>query len=433
MIKLFLPARFRSLLLIVLVFIVANTAIRVLLAALDHAAPHSLSQWLAIFSIGFLFDLVAVSYLLIPFALLALCFSRSARGNRIHAISASVLLLCALAGIGFVVVAEILFWNEFSVRFNFIAVDYLIYSREVLGNIRESYPLGAILPALFAGAVIVFLLIRKTFFRLAAGDGGGFSTRAIAAISIIALPVLSFAMVSENLRDMLRDPSARELSGDGYYDFMHAFRANDLDYSAYYSVISPTLAKSTLHDEFSEAHSNSVFVNRGSAIERDVTAPGPRRKLNVVLVSMESQGADFIVQKFHDPANGGFFQKVDASGHPVDSAKNTYGHAFAIFALAHAFRVTKDERYREAATAAWQMVNLKLRDGEGGFHPEASSDFVPSSSQRTQNPVMHLFEAMLALHEATGSPIALEGARSIGNFVTRRLLHGTADGGAYIG
>ena len=294
MIKQFLPARFRSLLLIVLVFIVANTAIRVLLAALDHAAPHSLSQWLAIFSIGFLFDLVAASYLLIPFALLALCFSRSARGNRIHAISASVLLLCALAGIGFVVVAEILFWNEFSVRFNFIAVDYLIYSREVLGNIRESYPLGAILPALFAGAVMVFLLIRKTFFRLAAGDGGGFSTRAIAAISIIALPVLSFAMVSENLRDMLSDPSARELSGDGYYDFMHAFRANELDYSSYYSVISPTLAKSTLHDEFSEALSDSVFVNRGSAIERDVTAPGPRRKLNVVLVSMESQGADFI-------------------------------------------------------------------------------------------------------------------------------------------
>lgn len=154
---------------------------------------------------------------------------------------------------------------------------------------------------------------------------------------------------------------------------------------------------------------------------------GDRRYLDIA-----RQGADFIVQKFHDPANGGFFQRVDASGHPVDSAKHTYGHAFAIFALAHAFRVTKDERYREAATAAWQMVNLKLRDGEGGFHREASSDFAPSPSQRTQNPVMHLFEAMLALHEATGSPIALEGARSIGNFVTRRLLRGTADGGAYI-
>ena len=32
-------------------------------------------------------------------------------------------------------VAEWLFWDEFGARFNFIAVDYLVYTREVLGNI----------------------------------------------------------------------------------------------------------------------------------------------------------------------------------------------------------------------------------------------------------------------------------------------------------
>ena len=294
MIKQFVPARFRSLLWIVLVFIAANTTIRVLLATLDNGAPHSLAQWLAIFAIGLLFDLIAASYLLIPFALLALCFPRSARGNHCHGITASSLLLCVLAGMGFVVVAEILFWNEFSARFNFIAVDYLIYSREVLGNIRESYPLGAILPALIGGAAVVFLLIRKSFFRLAAGDGGGFSARAAAAISIIALPILSFAMVSENLRDVLGDPGSRELSGDGYYDFMHAFRANDLDYFSYYRVMPTATAKSALHDEFAEAHSQSKFVNHDLTIERDVKATGRQNNLNVVLVSMESHGADFV-------------------------------------------------------------------------------------------------------------------------------------------
>ena len=145
MITQFLPARFRSLLWIVSIFIAVNTAIRLVLAILDTGAPHSFAQWLAIFGVGLLFDFVAASYLLIPFALLALFFPKSARGNRTHAVTASALLLCALAGIGFVCVAEILFWNEFTSRFNFIAVDYLIYSREVLGNIRESYPLGTIL------------------------------------------------------------------------------------------------------------------------------------------------------------------------------------------------------------------------------------------------------------------------------------------------
>jgi hypothetical protein len=32
------------------------------------------------------------------------------------------------------------FWNEFGVRYNFIAVNYLIYTNEVIGNILESYP-----------------------------------------------------------------------------------------------------------------------------------------------------------------------------------------------------------------------------------------------------------------------------------------------------
>ena len=32
-------------------------------------------------------------------------------------------------------VAELLFWDEFTSRFNFVAVDYLVYTNEVIGNI----------------------------------------------------------------------------------------------------------------------------------------------------------------------------------------------------------------------------------------------------------------------------------------------------------
>lgn len=37
----------------------------------------------------------------------------------------------------FVAAAEWTFWDEFQTRFNFIAVDYLVYTNEVLANIRE--------------------------------------------------------------------------------------------------------------------------------------------------------------------------------------------------------------------------------------------------------------------------------------------------------
>ena len=41
----------------------------------------------------------------------------------------------------FTAFSEYFFWDEFACRFNFIAVDYLIYTNEVIRNIIESYPL----------------------------------------------------------------------------------------------------------------------------------------------------------------------------------------------------------------------------------------------------------------------------------------------------
>jgi hypothetical protein len=56
-------------------------------------------------------------------------------------------LSCSAIAIG-----EHLFWTEFGTRFNFIAVDYLIYTREVVQNIWQSYPVGKFLNALLLGA-----------------------------------------------------------------------------------------------------------------------------------------------------------------------------------------------------------------------------------------------------------------------------------------
>jgi hypothetical protein len=59
--------------------------------------------------------------------------------------------LVLLYGLFFVAACELVFWNEFSVRFNFIAVDYLVYTTEVIGNIRESYPIFTWLGLLVIG------------------------------------------------------------------------------------------------------------------------------------------------------------------------------------------------------------------------------------------------------------------------------------------
>ena len=45
----------------------------------------------------------------------------------------------------FLLFTEYYFFEEFRSRFNTVAVDYLLYPDEVVGNIRESYPLFTII------------------------------------------------------------------------------------------------------------------------------------------------------------------------------------------------------------------------------------------------------------------------------------------------
>ena len=146
-------------------------------------------------------------------------------------------------------------------------------------------------------------------------------------------------------------------------------------------------------------------------------------------------GADFMLSHFRDTVHGGFFMRVAPDGKVVASFKNTYGHAFALFALSHMFRVTANERYRAAALLAWNEIGTRLRNPKGGFWGELPRDF---SAPRTapgfamsQNPIMHLFEAVLALHEATHDPQILAGAKGVADFVVYRLLKG-ASGGAHV-
>lgn len=78
----------------------------------------------------------------------------------------------------FSLLAEIPFWDEFGVRFNFIAVDYLIYTYEVVENINQSYPLPLIFGALIALVwLTLFLLKRKGAFRNTFSDKQSISKR----------------------------------------------------------------------------------------------------------------------------------------------------------------------------------------------------------------------------------------------------------------
>lgn len=149
-------------------------------------------------------------------------------------------------------------------------------------------------------------------------------------------------------------------------------------------------------------------------------------------LAIARRGADFLLERFRDPVHGGFFHSVAPDGSAKGLVKRAYGHAFALLALAEVYRVGGGARYRDAAQQLCNEIQLGFTDPAGGLYNECQRDFTPIAGARTQNPVMHTFEALLAWRSASGDKQAEIAARRLGDFVTNQLLQGQSDGGAFI-
>ncbi len=290
------PTRYRTLLWVAVLFFVANTVVRLGLLGFEAWGGNApgLTQILGAFAIGALYDAAALAYLLVPFALFALVWPNSPAGRRRHAWGATALIALTLAGMLFIAVSEGVFWNEFASRFNFIAVDYLVYTREVIGNVRESYPIGWIMVGIAALAVAAVFGLRKLVWRSAVADGGRVGQRFAATALVLALPVASYVAVGDAPRELLATAGARELAGNGPYEFMRAFHSNDLDFLKFYRTLSPAEARRQIIDEFAESGSAARFTGNAHPLEREIQTNRPAKQRHVVMVSIESLGSDYV-------------------------------------------------------------------------------------------------------------------------------------------
>lgn len=133
------------------------------------------------------------------------------------------------------------------------------------------------------------------------------------------------------------------------------------------------------------------------------------------------RGSGFLLKHFRDGVHGGWFWSVSPDGSVREDHKQSYGHAFVIWGLAHAYSVTGDDRLLRAIERTWEVLDERLRDEQGGIALRAARDFSDRSGGACQNQMMHLFEALLAVQELTGSPYALRRAERTAEFLFRRL------------
>jgi mannose/cellobiose epimerase-like protein (N-acyl-D-glucosamine 2-epimerase family) len=133
------------------------------------------------------------------------------------------------------------------------------------------------------------------------------------------------------------------------------------------------------------------------------------------------KGADFLLEHFRDGEHGGWFYSVSPEGKVLDNGKDSYGHAFVIFGLAHAARITGEQRFRQAALDTWAQMKAKLRYESGFIKPRTTRDFSEVKGTNSQNPMMHLFEALLALHDVTGAEPVLADAQALAEAIFGKL------------
>ena len=207
-----------------------------LLVSVEQQAGLPFFQAFGALVVGLLYDAVVALYFCVPLSLWLTIVPSRIVAWRVHRALIVVGMAVFAWLMAFNAVSEWIFWNEYGARYNFIAVDYLIYTREVIGNIRESFPVGAILSGVTVVALLVtWRLARPLWRRVArpAARGERFSLGA----AVVALAVAATATLSaDNVPAFERD-EARELAGNGLYQLVAAFRNSSLDFRSFYATL----------------------------------------------------------------------------------------------------------------------------------------------------------------------------------------------------
>ena len=245
-----------------------------------------------IFTKGLIFDLSFYAYACMPFMLYCWFAPKKFWNNRWHQYWVHAISFLTLYGVCFIGAAEIAFWQEFNVRFNFISVDYLVYSREVASNIYESYPVVTILLALLPLAFLFHSLMYSSIKR-SLNSASSFKSRSLHALTIGLIPLLCYFLVGQSFRDQIANVYERELSSNGPFQFFSAFRNNELDYEQFYQTLPVNIVSSQLRTEVTE--NNASFSDESDfSIGRFIDNPGIEKQYNVILISVESLSANFL-------------------------------------------------------------------------------------------------------------------------------------------
>lgn len=276
---------------IVLVVISFGTRTALLIVSAQEVS-FTFLNFIGLYGIGLFYDLVNASYFIIPLVLYLWIMPSRWFAKRWQIFMVYALFFFFTLGLIFNAVSEWFFWDEFNTRYNFIAVDYLVYTTEVVGNIRQSYPIEWIVLVEVLIAIAITMALRPKI-NLSSQHSVRFGGRTKWAIALLILPVICFFTVNNKIKQFSHNAYVNELAGNGLYELFSAYRNNELDYDTFYEKVDVDSAFTDVRKLIMTPEADSLSDNSLS-IERKIRSVGQEKRLNVVLISVESFSADFM-------------------------------------------------------------------------------------------------------------------------------------------
>lgn len=287
-------SRYSILLAFLLFFIGASFLIRSVLLALSFAkADITLLSLLKVYGLGLLFDITVAGFVVAIYAVYLLLLPQRWNPSLFNRIITYTLFFIVLLLITFSFFAEITFWQEFESRFNFIAVDYLVYTYEVINNINESYPLPILISGMLAFCLLlIWFFYKRRVFSNSFASVTPFKERLLYTGSILCITIIAGFFMSNTAAEKSQNRYQNELSKAGIFSFFAAFKNNELPYDHFYKLIDNKQAFELLRTDLLQP--GTVFENSGETIERTIKDSGVALRPNVIMVTIESFSAEFM-------------------------------------------------------------------------------------------------------------------------------------------
>lgn len=205
------------------------------------------------------------------------------------------ILWIAYAVMVFEAFIEYFFFEEFNARFNNIAVDYVLYPHEVVGNVFESYnvPLFAGL-ALCAAALITWWRLRA----IGRVELAGLTWRAKlrGALASIGVGLASFGALWMMPRELDEDRITSEIAASGAVQLVRAFWSAGLDYPLYYQTLPTAQARERASELLGFDRLGGAVISvppEALVLQKQVGRAGSQPR-QIVIVLEESFGSEFV-------------------------------------------------------------------------------------------------------------------------------------------